>query len=211
MAARPTWQGHLKLSLVTCPVALYKATEAAKRGVSFNYINPQTNDRVRMKPADATTGQEVERSELVKCYQVDKGLYVDKRHRETRALHRVAVDGEIAQRVLLDMIANADTPDRERSRSEHPEQAGPERREVLREQAPPAHDHGIGKPGGRDRADGRLPEWLVTKVLDHPHGGDQLLDAHGRQPIPYVRPIGVDVMDHDPSRRRLAKSSTVVL
>lgn len=86
MPARPAWNGHLKLSLVTCPVALYKATEAAKRGVSFNFINPDTNNRIAMKPSDPMTGEEVLRSELVKGYQVDKGLYVTVTDDELRAL-----------------------------------------------------------------------------------------------------------------------------
>ena len=45
---RPTWEGHLKLSLVTCPVALYTATERAA-DVHFNLINPKTNNRIRMQ------------------------------------------------------------------------------------------------------------------------------------------------------------------
>ncbi len=86
MAGRPVWQGHLKLSLVTCPVALYKATEAAKKGVTFNYINPETNNRIAMKPSDPETGSEVLRSDLVKGYQIDKGLYVTVTDDELRAL-----------------------------------------------------------------------------------------------------------------------------
>jgi DNA end-binding protein Ku len=73
--ARPTWQGHLRLSLVTCPVALYKATEP-KAGVSFNLINPETKSRIRMVAHDATTGEEVDRKKLVKGYQVNKNQYV---------------------------------------------------------------------------------------------------------------------------------------
>jgi len=58
MAARPSWQGHLPLSLVTCPVALYPATSEADT-VRFNLINPETNNRIRMKTVDAGTGDEV--------------------------------------------------------------------------------------------------------------------------------------------------------
>ena len=47
MAYRPSWQGHLKLSLVTCPVALYTATNAGG-DVHFHLINPDTNNRVKM-------------------------------------------------------------------------------------------------------------------------------------------------------------------
>lgn len=74
MAARPTWQGHLKLSLVTCPVALYTATSSASH-VSFNLINPETNNRIRMVPTDPDTGP-VERSDLVKGYEVSRDEYV---------------------------------------------------------------------------------------------------------------------------------------
>jgi DNA end-binding protein Ku len=74
MAARPTWQGHLKLSLVTCPVALYTATSSASH-VSFHLINPDTHNRIRMVPTDPDTGP-VERSDLVKGYEVSKDEYV---------------------------------------------------------------------------------------------------------------------------------------
>ncbi len=74
MAYRPTWQGHLKLSLVTCPVALYTATNPAG-DVHFNLINPRTNNRIRMIATDPDTGP-VERSSLVKGYEVSKGEYI---------------------------------------------------------------------------------------------------------------------------------------
>jgi len=74
MAARPTWQGHLKLSLVTCPVALYTATTSTN-DVRFHLINPDTNNRIRMVPTDPDTGP-VERSDLVRGYEVSKDEYV---------------------------------------------------------------------------------------------------------------------------------------
>jgi DNA end-binding protein Ku len=74
MAYRPTWQGHLKLSLVTCPVALYTATNAAG-DVHFNLINPKTNNRIKMITTDPDTGP-IERSALVKGYEVEKGQYI---------------------------------------------------------------------------------------------------------------------------------------
>ncbi len=55
MAIRPTWQGHLRLSLVTCPVALYP-TVTAGSDVRFHLINPDTNNRVKMIATDAETG-----------------------------------------------------------------------------------------------------------------------------------------------------------
>ena len=74
MATRPTWQGHLKLSLVTCPVALYTATTSAS-DVRFHLINPATHNRIRMVTTDPDTGP-VERSDLVKGYEVSKDEYV---------------------------------------------------------------------------------------------------------------------------------------
>ena len=75
MAARPSWEGHLRLSLVTCPVSLYPATTEAA-AVRFNLINPQTNNRIKMKTVDAGTGEEVSRGDLVKGYEIAKGEYV---------------------------------------------------------------------------------------------------------------------------------------
>lgn len=75
MAARPSWEGHLRLSLVTCPVALYTATSEAQT-VRFNLINPETNNRIKMKTVDAGTGEEVSRGDLVKGFEIAKGEYV---------------------------------------------------------------------------------------------------------------------------------------
>jgi DNA end-binding protein Ku len=74
MAYRPTWQGHLKLSLVTCPVALYTAVNSGG-DVHFNLINPKTNNRIRMITTDPDTGP-IDRADLVKGYEVEKGKYV---------------------------------------------------------------------------------------------------------------------------------------
>jgi len=74
MAYRPSWQGHLKLSLVTCPVALFTATNAGG-DVHFNLINPKTNNRIKMVTTDPDAGP-VDRSELVKGYEVSKGEYI---------------------------------------------------------------------------------------------------------------------------------------
>jgi DNA end-binding protein Ku len=74
-ALRPTWEGHLRLSLVTCPVALYTAIER-KAEVHFHLINPRTHNRIRMQTIDAGTGKAVERSDLVKGFEVSKNKYV---------------------------------------------------------------------------------------------------------------------------------------
>ena len=74
MAARPSWQGHLRLSLVTCPVALYTAISRTSE-VSFHLINPETDNRIRMVATDPDTGP-IERSQLVKGYEFEKNQYV---------------------------------------------------------------------------------------------------------------------------------------
>ena len=73
-AARPTWQGHLRLSLVTCPVALYTATDASS-DVRFNMLHKKTHNRIRMVPTDPDLGP-IERADIVKGYEVSKGEYV---------------------------------------------------------------------------------------------------------------------------------------
>ena len=74
MAPRPTWQGHLRLSLVTCPVALY--TAISPRGdVHFNMLHASTHNRIRMVPTDPETGP-VDRSDIVKGYEIEKDRYV---------------------------------------------------------------------------------------------------------------------------------------
>ena len=70
----PTWRGHLRLSLVSCPVALYTGVTHGGE-VHFNLINPATHNRIRMVPTDPETGP-VERADLVKGYEVDEDRYV---------------------------------------------------------------------------------------------------------------------------------------
>jgi DNA end-binding protein Ku len=74
LSARPVWQGHLRLSLVSCPVALYNATSRSS-DISFHLLNPETNNRVRMIPTDPDTGP-VNRSDLVRGYEIEKNRYV---------------------------------------------------------------------------------------------------------------------------------------
>src|ERR1043165_7983425 len=73
-SARPVWQGSLRLSLVSCPVALFNATSRS-HDISFHLLNPETNNRIRMIPTDPETGP-VERSGLVKGYEISKNDYV---------------------------------------------------------------------------------------------------------------------------------------
>lgn len=75
MAPRPNWKGFLKLSLVSCAVALYPATTTSQR-IRFNIINRNTGNRIRNEVVDADTGEPVEAEDRVKGYQFEKGQYV---------------------------------------------------------------------------------------------------------------------------------------
>jgi len=74
MAPRSSWKGHLKLSLVSCPVRLFNATSRSEK-VAFNLLHKDTHNRIQMKPHDPELGA-VERSDLVKGYEYEKDQYV---------------------------------------------------------------------------------------------------------------------------------------
>src|SRR6516225_4305136 len=76
MAPRANWKGFLRLSLVTCPVALYPATSDTEK-VSFNQINKKTGHRIKYAKVDADTGEEVASEDIVKGYKVDTDTYVE--------------------------------------------------------------------------------------------------------------------------------------
>src|SRR5262249_9574619 len=84
LSGRPVWQGQLRLSLVSCPVALYGATTRAA-DISFHLLNPDTNNRIRMVPTDPDTGP-VERAHLVKGYEIAKNKYVTLSNEELDAV-----------------------------------------------------------------------------------------------------------------------------
>lgn len=76
MAPRANWKGFLRLSLVTCPVALYPATSESEK-VSFNQLNRKTGHRIRYLRVDAETGDEVPPDDIVKGYAIAKDSYVE--------------------------------------------------------------------------------------------------------------------------------------
>jgi DNA end-binding protein Ku len=76
MAPRANWKGFLRLSLVTCPVALYPATSESEK-ISFNQINRATGHRIKYVKVDADTGDEVANEDIVKGYELDKGQYIE--------------------------------------------------------------------------------------------------------------------------------------
>jgi DNA end-binding protein Ku len=75
MAQRPIWRGHLRLALVSCPVALFNAKHD-RSTLRFNLINPETGHRIRMLTVDAETDEPVNRKDLVKGYEFKKNTYL---------------------------------------------------------------------------------------------------------------------------------------
>jgi DNA end-binding protein Ku len=76
MAPRANWKGFLRLSLVTCPIALYPATSESEK-ISFNQLNRKTGHRIKYSKVDADTGEEVANEDIVKGYKVDTDTFVE--------------------------------------------------------------------------------------------------------------------------------------
>ena len=76
MAPRANWKGFLRLSLVTCPIALFPATSESEK-ISFNQINKKTGHRIKYQKVDADTGEEVAADDIIKGYKVDTDTYLE--------------------------------------------------------------------------------------------------------------------------------------
>jgi DNA end-binding protein Ku len=75
-APRANWKGYLRLSLVSCPVAVYPATSESEK-VRFNQLNRNTGNRIKYVKVDAKTDEEVDNDDIIKGYQVSKGRYIE--------------------------------------------------------------------------------------------------------------------------------------
>ena len=75
MAPRANWKGFLRLSLVSCPIALYPASSLSEK-VSFNRINRKTGNRLKQQNVDSETGEVVPREDIARGYEVGKGQYL---------------------------------------------------------------------------------------------------------------------------------------
>jgi DNA end-binding protein Ku len=85
VAPRAYWKGYLKLSLVSCPIALFPATSEREK-ISFHQLHKQTGNRIKYKKVDAETGREVEADDIVKGYEVSKGDYIELEPEELDAI-----------------------------------------------------------------------------------------------------------------------------
>jgi DNA end-binding protein Ku len=75
MAARATWKGYLKVSLVNIPIKVFPATESSAT-ISFNKLHGECNTRINQKKWCSHCEREVPNSEIVKGYEYEKGRYV---------------------------------------------------------------------------------------------------------------------------------------
>jgi Ku protein len=96
MLPRAYWKGSLKLSLVTCPVALYPASTYSER-TRFHMINTETGNRLKQQMVDSETGDVVEKDEKGRGYELSKGSYVPIKPEELDAIrlestHTISID-----------------------------------------------------------------------------------------------------------------------
>lgn len=99
---RPTWKGYLKLSLVSCPVALYPATSTRQR-ISFHIMNRKTGNRTRYHVVDAETEEPVEPEDRVRGYEISKNTYVFVEDEEIDAIkldstHTIDIDNFVPRK-----------------------------------------------------------------------------------------------------------------
>jgi DNA end-binding protein Ku len=96
MAPRPNWKGYLKLSLVSCPIALYPAASGSER-VSFRQINKKTGNRLKQQLVDSETGEPVEREDKGRGYEIGKNEFIPIEDEELEAIkiestHTIEID-----------------------------------------------------------------------------------------------------------------------
>ena len=90
MAPRAYWKGYLKLSLVSCPIALFPATSEREK-ISFHQLNKKSGYRIKYRKVDAETGDEVDPADIIKGYEVGKGEYIEI---DPEELEAVALDSK---------------------------------------------------------------------------------------------------------------------
>ena len=74
-SSRPAWNGYLKVSFVSCPIALYPAISAAER-LSFRQVNRRTGHRLKHKLVNSVTGEAVDSSDKARCYETAADEYI---------------------------------------------------------------------------------------------------------------------------------------
>ena len=106
MAPRAYWKGYLKLSLVSCPIALYPAASSSER-VSFNRINKKTGHRLKQQNVDAETGEAVDKEDIGRGYEIAKGQYLQVEDEEIEKIqiestHTIEIDSFVPRAEIDD-------------------------------------------------------------------------------------------------------------
>jgi DNA end-binding protein Ku len=143
MAPRPFWQGYLKLSLVTCPVAMTPAITTSEK-VRFHVLNKATKNRVVSRYVDAETGEEVDNESQVKGYETTEDQYLQL---EDEELDSVAL--ESTRTIDIDKFIPADEIDPIWLDKAHylvpNDEVGEEAFAVIREAMATTKTHGIAR------------------------------------------------------------------
>jgi len=110
VAPRAYWKGYLKLSLVSCPVALFPASSEREK-IRFHQINKNTGNRIRYKKVDAETEEEVDAADIVKGYEVGKGEYIELEPEELEAVaiestRTIDIDEFVPKKEIDDLYLN---------------------------------------------------------------------------------------------------------
>ena len=111
MAPRAYWKGYLKLSLVSCPIALYPATSSSER-VSFNRINKKTGNRLKQQQVDAETGEPVDKEDIGRGYEIGKGQYLQVEDDEIEKIriestHTIEIDSFVPRAEIDDRFLDS--------------------------------------------------------------------------------------------------------
>jgi DNA end-binding protein Ku len=104
MAPRAYWKGYLKLSLVSCPIALYPAASSSER-VSFHRINKKTGNRLRQQNVDSESQEPVEKEDVGRGYEVAKGQYIPVEDEELEKIqiestHTIEIDSFVPRKEI---------------------------------------------------------------------------------------------------------------
>jgi DNA end-binding protein Ku len=111
MAPRASWKGYLKLSLVSCPIALYPAASSSER-ISFNRINKKTGNRLKQQLIDAETGGTVEKEDIGRGYEIGKEQYLQIEDEEIEKIkiessHTITIDTFVPRSEIDDRYIDA--------------------------------------------------------------------------------------------------------
>jgi DNA end-binding protein Ku len=178
MAPRAYWKGYLKLSLVSCPIALFPATSEREK-ISFHQLNKSTGHRIKYRKVDAETGDEVDSADIIKGYEVGKGDYIELDPEELEAVaieskRTIDIDEFVPKDEIDELYLNNPyyiAPD-----GEVGQQAFAVIREAIRKEGMVA----IGKSCSR-RASTSLP--LKPAARDCSASRCDILMRYGRKPI----------------------------